>query len=246
MNKKELEKSLIAFTDGSSLGNPGPGGWGAVLVSPKLSEIIELGGSKLKTTNNEMELEAIVAILSYSINNTDPLHIFTDSQYAINGITKWIHAWSKNGWKTKDGTNVKNIFQWKTMFNLINERKKDTVHFHHINGHIGVPGNERADDIARWSAEGQDVSLFRGNIHDYGVKNILSFEFDEVQKTKKDSKGKKAYSYLSLIDGELQKHETWTQCEARVKGKKAKFKKAISAKHESEILKEWGIKKEDH
>ncbi len=245
MNKNDLEKSLIAFTDGSSLGNPGPGGWGAVLISPRLSEVVELGGSKPNTTNNEMELEAIVAILSYAMNNTDPLHIFTDSQYAINGITKWVHGWSKNGWKTAGGDPVKNLFQWKTMYELVNERGAQNIHWHHVRGHVGVPGNERVDDIARWFAEGQDVPLYRGNIVNYDIKDIMSFEFNDEAQKKRESKGKAAYSYLSVIDDELQRHETWSQCEARVKGKKAKFKKALSAEHEQEILEEWGIKKED-
>ncbi len=241
MNKNDLENALIAFTDGSSLGNPGPGGWGAVLISPKIGEVIELGGSKPKTTNNEMELEAIVATLTYAMNNSDELHIFTDSQYAINGITKWVHNWAKNGWKTKDGDGVKNLFHWKTMYELVNERGAERVHWHHVAGHVGIPGNERVDDIARGFAEGHDISLFRGNINDYPVKDILSFDFNETAKAQRDGKGKKAYSYLSLIDGELQRHETWAQCEARVKGKKAKFKKALSPEHEQEILKEWGV-----
>ncbi len=241
MNKKDLENSLIAFTDGSSLGNPGPGGWGAILISPKIGEVVELGGSKTKTTNNEMELEAIVATLTYAMNNSEELHIFTDSQYAINGITQWVHNWVRNGWKTKDGNTVKNLFQWKTIYELVNERGTQRVHWHHVAGHVGIPGNERVDDIARGFAEGNNIPLFRGNIKDYPIKDILSFDFNESAKAKKDGKGKKAYSYLSLVDGELQRHETWAQCEARVKGKKAKFKKALSPEHEQEILKEWGI-----
>lgn len=245
MNKDILEKSLVAFTDGSSLGNPGPGGWGAVLVSPRMEEIIELGGMKPQTTNNEMELTALVAVLTYAVNNTEPLHIFTDSQYAINGITKWINGWRQNGWKTKNGDPVKNMFYFKTMDELINERGINTVHFHHVKAHVGIPGNERVDDIARWFAEGQDVALYRGNMQDYDIKDILSFEYNEQEDKKRSSKGKSAYSYLSLIDGELQKHKTWAECEARVSGKKARFKKALSAEHEQEILEEWGLKKEN-
>ena len=82
-------------------------------------------------------------------------------------------------------------------------------------------------------------------IHPDNIKNILSFDYSEQEKTKRSSKGKSAYSYLSLIDGELQKHSTWAECESRVSGKKAKFKKALSADHEQEILEEWGLKKED-
>ena len=79
-------------------------------------------------------------------------------------------------------------------------------------------------------------------MNDYDIKNILSFEIDAQTQTKREGKGKKAHSYLSLVDGVLAKHDTWTECEARVSGKKAKFKKALSADHEQEILVEWGIK----
>ncbi len=239
MQKEELEKSLIIFTDGSSLGNPGPGGWGAILINPKIGEVIELGGSKIKTTNNEMELEAILSALTYSVHNSNIIHIFTDSKYAINGLTKWMYNWSQDGWKTQNGDEIKNLFQWKTLFQLVQDRGKDTINWHHISAHVGIPGNERVDDIARWSAEGQDVYLFRGNITDYEIKDILSFDFEKHEKTKHNTTKKKAYSYLSIIDGKLQKHETWMQCEARVKGKKAKYKKALSEKHEKEIIKEW-------
>jgi ribonuclease HI len=147
----------------------------------------------------------------------------------------------KNGWRTKDGEPVKNMFLFKTMFELVNERGAGKVHWHHVRGHVGIAGNERVDDIARWFAEGQDVPLYRGNITNYDIQNIMSFEIDESAQEKRSNKGKSAYSYLSLVDGVLEKHETWLQCEARVKGKKAKFKKAISEQHEQEIMTEWGL-----
>ncbi len=241
MNTIDREKSLIIFTDGSSLGNPGPGGWGALLIQKQIGETIELGGSKEVTTNNEMELTAILSALAYAMNNTNTIHIFTDSQYGINGITKWVHGWKKNGWKTKGGGEVKNSFYFKNIDSLLEERGRDTVHFHHVAGHVGIAGNERVDDIARGLAEGQNVELFRGRLDEYPIPNILSFDFEEGVKQKKDAKGKKAYSYLSLIDGVLERHSTWAECEARVKGKKAQFKKALSKEHEHKILKEWGL-----
>ncbi len=240
MQKKDLENSLIAFTDGSSLGNPGPGGWGAIIIYPKTGEIIELGGAKPKTTNNAMELEAILAVLSYASNNDEELHIFSDSQYALNGVRQWIYTWSKNGWKTKDKNEVKNLFQWKNILKLVEMRGKERVHWHHLPSHVGIPGNERADEIAQAFASGQNIVLFRGNIQNYPIADILSFDFEQIEKKKKEKSGK-AYSYLSLVDGVLERHETWAQCETRVKGKKAKFKKALSPEHEKEILREWGI-----
>ncbi len=241
MNTIDTEKSLIIFTDGSSLGNPGSGGWGALLIQKQIGEVIELGGSKEKTTNNEMELSAILSALTYAMNNTNTVHLFTDSQYAINGITSWVAGWKKNGWKTKTGEDVKNSFYFKNIDSLLEERGRGSVHFHHVAGHAGIAGNERVDDIARGLAEGKDIKLFRGRLEDYPIKDILSFNYEENAQQKKDAKGKKAYSYLSLVDGMLERHSTWAECEARVTGKKAQFKKALSKKHEAEIIKEWGL-----
>lgn len=243
--KADFENSLVVFTDGSSLGNPGPGGWGALLAYPRLDEVIELGGSKPNTTNNEMELTAIVSAISYSMDSTSPIIIFTDSQYAINGATKWMYGWAKNGWKTAAGDEIKNKFTWQTLHSLIGEKGKDLITWQHVRGHVGIPGNERVDDIARELAEGIDVPLYRGTLSDYSVKDLFDIDISEtaIEEQKKVKKGK-AYSYLSLIDGELQKHSTWPECEARVKGRKAKFKKAISESHEQEILNEWGINDE--
>lgn len=241
MKEIDTNNHLIVFTDGSSLGNPGPGGWGALLVFSKLDEIVELGGSKPGTTNNAMELTAIASVLSYTEHNTEHMHIFTDSQYAINGITKWMYGWVKNGWKTKDGEDVKNKHTWQSIYQFIELRGKDTITWHHVRGHVGIPGNERVDDIARELAEGKDVIFYRGKLANYPISNILEINIDKEALKKRDSKGKKAYSYLSLVDGVLEIHATWAECEARVKGKKAKFKKALSAEDEQKIMREWGI-----
>ena len=246
LDKQTLENSLVIFTDGSSLGNPGPGGYGAVMVSSKLGEVIELGGSKATTTNNEMELAAIVAALSYAVNNSQNIHLFTDSSYAINGITKWMYGWQKNGWKKKDGEEIKNLFHFQTLYSLLGERGADTITWHHVPGHVGVPGNERVDDIARWFAEGKDVDLYRGTLGQYSISNILDIEINEETQKKKAHSKAKAHSYLSLVDGKLERHKTWAETEARVKGNKAKFKKAISAEHEQEILKDWGFNQDEN
>jgi len=238
----EMENSLIIFTDGSSLGNPGPGGWGVLLAYPKLDELIELGGTKLMTTNNEMELTAIVSALSYAINSEAHIHIYSDSEYAIKGATKWMYSWVKNGWKTAAKEPVKNKGVWEIMYSLIEKRGKDTISWHHVRGHVGVPGNERVDDIARELAEGTNIDLYRGTLSGYPDQNILTIPKtgSNILDKKKKVTGK-AYSYLSLVNDTVERHTTWPECEARVSGKKAKFKKALSADHEKEILKEWGI-----
>ena len=243
MNNEQKEKSLIAFTDGSSLGNPGPGGYGALIISAHLDECIELGGAKPHTTNNEMELTAIVSVLSYAMNNTQPLHIFTDSQYAINGITKWMYGWANNSWQKKDGEEIKNLKTWQTIYDLVHVRKETApdITWHHVRGHVGVPGNERVDDIARELAEGKNVEMYRGTLTAYPISDILEIKEVVADAKKKSHKNTKAYSYLSLIDGVVMRHQTWAECEARVKGHNAKFKKAVSAEHEQEILDEWNV-----
>lgn len=238
----DKDNSLILFTDGSSLGNPGPGGWGALLAYPKLDEVIELGGTKLMTTNNEMELTAIVSGLSYAINSQAHIHIYTDSQYAINGATKWMYGWMKNGWQTTAKEPVKNKQVWESLYSLITERGKESISWHHVRGHVGIAGNERVDDIARELAEGTNVQMYRGKLSEYPNQQILVLPTEEeVAETAKNKKTGKAFSYLSLVDDVVERHQTWPECEARVKGVKAKYKKALSRDHETEILKEWGV-----
>jgi ribonuclease HI len=239
INKELLADSLVIFTDGSSLGNPGPGGYGAILISSKLNEVVELGGSQPRTTNNEMELVAVVSALTYAMNNSQKVQIFTDSSYVINGATSWMYGWYKNNWKKADGEEVKNRFHWETLYSLIQERGADSIQWHHVPGHVGVPGNERVDDIARELAEGKDVELYRGTLATYSVADVLDIIIDSETQQKKHHKKAKAYSYLSMIDGVIQRHETWAETEARVKGKKALFKKTLSQEDETAIIKQW-------
>ncbi len=244
---EQFSRDLVIFTDGSSLGNPGPGGYGCVVVFPQLDEVVELGGNKLKTTNNEMELSAVIAALSHTMFNTAPAHIFTDSSYVINGITKWVRGWERNGWKTQTKSDVANKSLWETLVGLVRERERSSnISWHYVPGHVGVIGNERCDEICTGFAAGKPPVLFRGKLSDY-VKNhrdILTITIDEsLQQEKSDKRARSnapAYSYLSLVDGVAMRHATWAECEARVKGKQAKFKKALSAENEQEILREWG------
>ncbi len=131
------------FTDGACSGNPGPGGWGAILRWNGHEK--ELNGSEPQTTNNRMEMmAAIVAIESVTRAATIRLH--TDSTYLRDGITKWIHAWKKRGWKTSDKKPVKNVDLWQRLEAAIASHK---VEWHWVKGHSGHPENERADELAR-------------------------------------------------------------------------------------------------
>jgi ribonuclease HI len=225
---------IIIYCDGSSIGNPGQGGWGAVVAHGKI--VREMGGFDTKTTNNRMELTAALESLqSLSAGSRVTLH--TDSQYVINGITKWVFGWIKNGWQTKEKKDVLNADLWER---LANATKKHTVIWEHVRGHAGIDLNERADMLANGFARKEDVKLFSGT--DAAYKEFLKGmpKARVVSKSKSSKKTGAAYSYVSVIDGKVLTHKTWGECEARVKGKKAKFKKVFSQEEESVLRQEWG------
>ncbi len=243
--------SISIFTDGASRGNPGPGGWGAVLIFPKRKNeekheagftIQELGGKENHTTNNRMELTAAIGALSCIDLTLHPtpyiLLLYTDSSYLINGITKWLESWIKNDWKTSTKKPVENKDLWQKLAALV---KSKGIEWIYVAGHAGAVGNERCDEIATAFADKKKISLFNGNLADYPIKNILDINTSEKKEKKKRREGK-GYSYLSLLDGVLVKHTNWAECEKRVKGKSgARFKKAMSAEEEKEIIKEWSL-----
>ncbi len=227
----------IIFSDGASKGNPGPGGFGAVVVSA--GTVTELGGFEKETTNNRMELRAAISGLSKTDQTN--VEIYTDSKYVINGITKWVWAWQKNDWQTKEKKPVSNQDLWQALLAKAQDKK---IKWNYVGGHIGIAGNERCDEIASAYAEGEKVELYSGPVLDYKI-DILNFSFDENLKIEKSSSAKRssaaAYSYVSLVDGVIYKDKTWAECEKRVKGKSnVKFKKALSAIEEEEIIKGWG------
>lgn len=136
------------YTDGSCHGNPGPGGW-AVVVFHDSTILNEFGGSQQNTTNNQMELTALLKALQISKEYTQPVFIHTDSNYCSQGITKWIINWKKNGWKTANGKPVKNEALWKAIDNEYSDVDvKRNVHIKWVKAHCGDPKNDRADELA--------------------------------------------------------------------------------------------------
>ncbi|SIS77687.1 ribonuclease HI [Insolitispirillum peregrinum] len=131
------------YTDGACSGNPGPGGWGVVLRWRGHEK--DLFGGEPDTTNNRMELRAVIGGL-LALNRACVVHIYTDSQYVKNGMTAWIFGWKKNGWKTADKKPVKNADLWQELDALC---RNHTVEWHWVKGHAGHPENERADALAR-------------------------------------------------------------------------------------------------
>jgi len=135
------------YTDGACSGNPGPGGWGAILTSGDNER--EISGGEADTTNNRMELMAAIMALE-TMKRPVEVHLHTDSTYVRDGITKWIHGWKKNGWRTAAKKPVKNADLWQR---LEEAAGRHTVEWHWVKGHAGHPQNERADELARGGLE---------------------------------------------------------------------------------------------
>lgn len=235
---KTLDTRTTIFTDGSSRGNPGPGGWAAVVISD--DTIQELGGAEANTTNNRMEIAAAVHGLEKT-HEGDEVIIYTDSSYLINGITKWIKGWKRNGWQTKTKDEVLNRDLWEELHELTETR---TIKWEYVGGHVGILGNERCDHIATAFADGRDINLYKGRLADYDLPKILDISHDELKVSTKKSNSSRsraaAFSYVSMVNGVVATHKTWAECEKRVKGVKgARFKKALDAVEEMTIMAEF-------
>ncbi len=166
---------LTIYTDGSSRGNPGPGGWAAILITD--TEVIELGGSEDHTTNNRMELVGAIRGLKEIGPRThvESVEVFTDSEYVKKGISEWIEGWIAKGWKTSTKKPVLNQDLWEELYKE-EKRLKDagiSVAWTYVRAHVGVPLNERADTIATSCADSviekgaTNLQLYRGQKSDY-------------------------------------------------------------------------------
>ena len=149
----------IIYTDGSSRGNPGPGGWGAIIASE--DKVVEIGGKEPHTTNNRMELTGTIRSLEFTINNFQfsKIQIYTDSEYVMKGITTWIHNWQVKGWRTANKKPVLNQDLWQRLLELTDGKE---IEWRYVAGHSGVPLNERADVIATTFADGLTLNLYNG------------------------------------------------------------------------------------
>lgn len=234
---------IVIFCDGACSGNPGPGGWGGIVATPDGS-VLELGGRNPLTTNNQMELTATIESLRSVNDRMEEISLYTDSQYVILGITKWIWGWKKRGWITAEGKEVLNRDLWQELSNVVTNRKDhgSTIAWKYVRGHTGITGNERADEIAVGFAQSRYPKLYRGSLLQYGVPIHDVPEKTETPVMKSSKPKVAAYSYVSLVGGIPFRHKTWAECERRVRGQSnAKFKKALSEGEESTILKSWGI-----
>ncbi len=229
---------ILIFTDGSSRGNPGPGGWGAILIVPEQNEknyesgsmkyeVREIGGREEHTTNNRMELTAVIRSLSIIHNSKFVIQIFSDSKYVITGITKWVHSWIKNNWINSQKKPVENRDLWEELTALA---KQFQIEWKYVAGHTGHPANERCDEIATSFADNTPPKLYSGVLENYRID--ISGLSSEANAT-----NVKPF-YLSMVEGVIERHDSWAECEKRVKGKSGvKFKK-IKSRHEAETVTE--------
>ena len=238
-----MEKTIQIYSDGACSGNPGPGGWAAVVIFPE-GRLLELGGGERSTTNNRMEMAAAIAALSRVADRPEPVKLYTDSGLMINGIKGWIHGWKRKGWLTAAGEPVANRDLWEKLDALAQDRK-GRLAWGHVKGHAGHEINERCDAIAVAFSKGQRPKLHDGHAVGCGY-SLLEPGEEHLHKPAPKSgpraaKPKGPAVYLSLVGGRLERHATWDQCRVRVHGVAgAKFKKVHSAEEEREALKQWG------
>ncbi|MSQ56459.1 MAG: ribonuclease HI [Limnohabitans sp.] len=145
-------KQIVVYTDGACKGNPGPGGWGVLLQMGSVEK--ELCGGELQTTNNRMELIAVIQALQ-SLKKDCHVTLFLDSEYVRKGITEWIHNWKARGWRTAAKKEVKNEDLWRQLDALVSQSGHQ-IDWRWVKGHAGDPGNERADELAN---RGVDMAL---------------------------------------------------------------------------------------
>lgn len=221
----------IAYTDGSCLRNPGPGGWGVRILYPH-GMVHELGAAEADTTNNRMELQAAIAALEV-LHAYQHVTVMTDSRYVLDGITKWLHNWRQRGWVTTAGTPVKNDDLWQRLAQL----QHAGIHWQHVRGHSGDPHNERVDAIARAFASGSPPHLFHGHLgaqDDPVVVQSLPQPASSTANRRTQKRGKTQFAprYVSIVRGVVAVDDTWPKCAARVRGVSGACYKKISSAQE--------------
>jgi ribonuclease HI len=203
-------------TDGASRGNPGPGGWAALIIRD--GQITELGGHVANTTNNRMELLAAVAGLR-AVPAATQIELFSDSMYLIDGATRWLASWKQRNWLTMEKVPVQHRDLWEELDVLAGNR----VRWQHVKGHTGDAQNERANAIAQAHAYGLPIPAANR-------ARPAGMPADGVPR------------YLSLVGGRLMRHSSWEACKARVHGVAAtKYKKCSSYAEELATLQGWGV-----
>lgn len=238
---EEKDKKALVYTDGASSGNPGPGGFGVVVRFDE-EKIEELGGYEEHTTNNRMELRAVLETLklfSKKKTGVDEIVIFTDSTYVLGGATGWVYGWAKNGWKTKEGEDVLNQDLWQELMGLTLKLSSQNikVSYEKVKGHSGDFFNERANEIAQTYSKGTPPILFRGQIEQF--EELFSY-LKNIPASKQSKNKGKAYSYVAKVGKEIRTFTDWDSCKEFVSGEAgALYKKVFSEAEEEELIETW-------
>ncbi len=239
-----MAKKILIFADGACKGNPGPGGWAYLVADP--DRIVEDSGAAAETTNNRMEITALIEAFEYLVEEkvSGDIHIYLDSQYVLSGASAWIYGWARRGWVTSESEPVKNRDLWQRLLDSLSQIKKEsTLKWYYVEGHAGIPGNERVDELASGEAEGNPREPFLGRRSEFphgGLESRLPAEAFDPNRLSQPKKKVPVY-YLSYLDGKIYRDPTWPECEARVRGRPgAKYKKVKSLDEEKEVLRSWG------
>ncbi len=228
-----MEK-IIIWTDGSSLGNPGRGGFGAIISSD--GYVSEIGGFEDNTTNNRMEIKAVIESLKKISKTENEIFIYCDSSYLISAMTSWIFNWQRNGWQKKDSSGFSPVLNKDLFQELLELSKNKKIKWIKVSGHSGIPANERCDLIATSFASLNKIDLYSGLEKDYKV----DLKYKEEDVLKKNKSKAKAYSYVSLISGKIFIDDSWEDCKKRTTGLSGvKYKKSISQSDEKNIIEEF-------
>lgn len=189
-------------------------------------QVTEHAGREATTTNNRMELAAVIHALKLAKGKSITIH--TDSQYVMNGATRWISGWKRNGWKTASRAPVLNQDLWQELDLALSDTDP---HFVHIKGHAGHPENERADEIATSSALGKPIDLYSGDVANYTLASTKAAAAPRSARSRE--------FYVSDIAGDIVIHSSWDDCQARIEGTVARFKKAVSEEEAHAIAAAW-------
>ncbi|NWG22553.1 MAG: ribonuclease HI [Chloroflexi bacterium] len=220
------------ITDGACRGNPGPGGWAALIMGD--GTITEIGGAEAQTTNNRMELRAAIEALR-QVPPDAPVRLITDSTYLLKGATRWIKLWKKRDWLTINETPVENRDLWEELDALAGQR----VRWELVRGHSGDPHNERANAIAQAYAAGRAPELRSESCTE--CAGAITRAASHAPGPHGDP-ARRGVRYLSLVQGVLERHMTWDACRARVHGVSgARWKKCVSDEEERATVTSWGL-----
>ncbi len=245
----DWQKYHHIYTDGACSGNPGPGGWAAVIVSG--GNISEIGGGERHTTNNRMELTGVMQGLISLHGQSGPVIIHTDSTYVMNGASKWIHGWKRNGWKKKDGGEVLNADLWQSLAAQLHPG----IDWRLVKGHAGHYFNERCDSIAVAFSTGQMPDLTSCPIASLADADLIArtiaadLETPHASRAAKSAPPKKTantpiYSkkkYIYVLSGQVYRFDDWDSCKAFTSGKPGYPKAVQSPEDERDYLRRFGL-----